>query len=38
MLCLPTVQERYRDELWENCKALWKIWVPAQLVNFGEPQ
>jgi hypothetical protein len=27
--------ERYRNELWENCKALWTIWVPAQLVNFS---
>ncbi len=25
---------RYRDELWDNCKALWTIWVPAQMVNF----
>jgi protein Mpv17 len=29
------VFERYRTELWENCKALWTIWVPAQLVNFS---
>lgn len=27
--------QRYRNELWENCKALWTIWVPAQLVNFS---
>ncbi|KAF6260930.1 hypothetical protein COO60DRAFT_1504019 [Scenedesmus sp. NREL 46B-D3] len=27
--------ERYRNELWENCKALWTIWVPAQMVNFS---
>jgi protein Mpv17 len=27
--------ERYQNELWENCKALWTIWVPAQLVNFS---
>jgi hypothetical protein len=25
----------YREHLWENCKALWTIWVPAQLVNFS---
>lgn len=24
-----------REELWDNCKALWAIWVPAQLVNFA---
>ena len=23
------------QELWDNCKALWTIWVPAQLVNFA---
>ena len=23
-----------RAELWDNCKALWMIWVPAQTVNF----
>lgn len=27
--------EKYKTELWENCKALWMIWVPAQLVNFA---
>ncbi|GFR46773.1 hypothetical protein Agub_g8401 [Astrephomene gubernaculifera] len=26
--------ESYREHLWENCKALWMIWVPAQMVNF----
>jgi len=29
------IYERYRAELWDNCKALWTIWVPAQLVNFS---
>lgn len=29
------IYEKYRAELWENCKALWTIWVPAQLVNFS---
>ncbi|GLC55817.1 hypothetical protein PLESTB_001032000 [Pleodorina starrii] len=24
----------YREHLWDNCKALWMIWVPAQMVNF----
>lgn len=23
-----------REHLWDNCKALWMIWVPAQMVNF----
>ncbi|MEW5308842.1 MAG: hypothetical protein WDW38_000772 [Sanguina aurantia] len=26
---------KYKADLWENCKALWLIWVPAQLVNFS---
>lgn len=26
---------KYKQDLWENCKALWTIWVPAQLVNFA---
>lgn len=29
------VFEKYRTELWDNCKACWTIWVPAQLVNFS---
>jgi hypothetical protein len=29
------IYEKYRTELWDNCKALWTIWVPAQLVNFS---
>ncbi|KAG2452896.1 hypothetical protein HYH02_002240 [Chlamydomonas schloesseri] len=24
----------YKEHLWDNCKALWMIWVPAQMVNF----
>jgi hypothetical protein len=27
--------EKYKRDLWENCKALWMIWVPAQMVNFA---
>eukprot|EP00878_Enallax_costatus_P017191 GHUV01018048.1.p1 GENE.GHUV01018048.1~~GHUV01018048.1.p1 ORF type:complete len:164 (+),score=53.53 GHUV01018048.1:1038-1529(+) len=30
-----SIYEKYRADLWENCKALWTIWVPAQLVNFS---
>jgi len=26
---------KYQEDMWENCKALWAVWVPAQLVNFG---
>jgi hypothetical protein len=29
------IYDKYRADLWENCKALWTIWVPAQLVNFS---
>lgn len=25
---------KYRTELWDNLKACWMIWVPAQFVNF----
>lgn len=27
--------EKYKTELWDSVKALWSIWVPAQLVNFA---
>lgn len=26
---------KYRTELWDSVKALWSIWMPAQLVNFA---
>jgi protein Mpv17 len=26
---------KYKEDLWDNCKALWMIWVPAQLFNFS---
>lgn len=32
---LSSTWQKYKDELWENCKALWTIWVPAQMVNFA---
>jgi hypothetical protein len=32
---LASTYDAYRAELWDNCKALWKIWVPAQLLNFA---
>jgi protein Mpv17 len=31
---LASTYHKYSNELWENCKALWMIWVPAQMVNF----
>mmetsp|Transcript_7269 Transcript_7269/g.15867 ORF Transcript_7269/g.15867 Transcript_7269/m.15867 type:complete len:238 (+) Transcript_7269:230-943(+) len=27
--------EKCKNEMWENLKALWAVWVPAQLVNFS---
>jgi hypothetical protein len=32
---LSSTWAKYKAELWTNCKALWTIWVPAQLVNFA---
>ena len=26
---------KYKSEIWDSCKALWAVWIPAQLVNFG---
>mmetsp|Transcript_8372 Transcript_8372/g.20845 ORF Transcript_8372/g.20845 Transcript_8372/m.20845 type:complete len:245 (-) Transcript_8372:771-1505(-) len=26
---------KYKVDAWENMKALWAVWVPAQLVNFS---
>jgi hypothetical protein len=23
--------DKYKEDLWENCKALWTVWVPAQV-------
>ncbi len=31
---LPAV-EKYRGEIWDSLKALWSVWVPAQLINFA---
>jgi hypothetical protein len=27
--------DKYRREIKDSCLALWKIWVPAQLINFA---
>ncbi|GBG00328.1 hypothetical protein Rsub_13098 [Raphidocelis subcapitata] len=32
---LASTWGKYKADLWDNCKALWTIWVPAQLVNFA---
>ncbi len=32
---LSAAVEKYRAEIWDSCKALWSVWVPAQLVNFA---
>ncbi len=32
---LDVTYDKYKNELWDNCKALWLLWVPAQLFNFG---
>ena len=32
---MSSVAEKYRREIKDSCLALWKIWVPAQFVNFA---
>ncbi|GAB4824103.1 hypothetical protein N2152v2_011149 [Parachlorella kessleri] len=32
---LSTAADKYRAEIWDSLKALWSVWVPAQLVNFA---
>lgn len=32
---LASAAAKYKAEAWESCTALWKVWVPAQLVNFA---
>jgi len=32
---LSTAVEKYKTEIWASLKALWGVWVPAQLVNFA---
>ena len=27
--------EKYKTEIWDSVKALWAVWVPAQLINFS---
>jgi hypothetical protein len=28
---MEVAMARYQDELWTNCNALWKLWVPCQV-------
>lgn len=30
-----SAMEKYRTNLLEDCTALWKVWVPASILNFG---
>ena len=27
--------DKWRNEIWDSCKALWMLWVPAQIANFA---
>lgn len=32
---LDHAYNKWRNEIWDSCKALWCLWVPAQLLNFA---
>ena len=32
---LEHAYHKWRNEVWESCKALWTLWVPGQIVNFA---
>lgn len=32
---LSSAVEKYKSEIWESVQALWKVWVPAQMINFA---
>ena len=32
---MTTAWDKYRTEIKDSCMALWKIWVPAQAINFA---
>jgi hypothetical protein len=32
---LSSAVHKYRTEIWDSVKALWSVWVPAQLINFA---
>ena len=32
---LEHAYDKWRNEIWDSCKALWCLWVPGQLLNFA---
>jgi len=32
---LSSAVDKYKAEIWDSVKALWGVWVPAQLINFA---
>lgn len=32
---LEHAYDKWRNEIWDSCKALWTLWVPAQVINFA---
>jgi protein Mpv17 len=32
---LSSAVTKYKSEIWESVQALWKVWVPAQIINFA---
>ena len=32
---LQHAYDKWRNEIWDSCKALWCLWVPGQLLNFA---
>ena len=32
---LEHAYNKWRNEIWDSCKALWTLWVPAQVINFA---
>lgn len=32
---LEHAYNKWRNEIWDSCKALWCLWVPGQLLNFA---
>lgn len=32
---LEHAYNKWRNEIWDSCKALWCLWVPGQIINFA---
>lgn len=32
---LEHAYNKWRNEIWDSCKALWTLWVPCQIINFA---